>query len=189
MKYYVTFCLQVVLLTSFCNWTTDLAITWDVHSCLFRNKTSNKEEWGDHAHSLSALLVEQRLLYNNLSRHIKERQNGIYCLNFLKQLNDLFGTHAYQTERHVPKILGRNTCTATPLLYIHFRVYVKLSWQQSFSIGYMFMSHFLTLQVPHLYCQFLEGFFRKKRNKLKVLWLNLTELIIFLKYSLNNLQK
>ncbi len=159
MKYYVTFYLQVVLLTSFCNWTTDLAITWDVHSCLFRNKTSNKEEWGDHAHSLSALLLEQRLLYNNLSRHIKERQNGIYFLNVLKQLNDLFGTHAYQTERPVPKILGRNTCTATPLLYIHFRVYVKLSWQQSFSIGYTFMSPFPYTASPSFVLSVFGGLF------------------------------
>ncbi len=29
---------------------------------------------------------------NKMSRHIKERQNSIYCLNFLKKLKDLFGT-------------------------------------------------------------------------------------------------
>ncbi len=29
-----------------------------------------------------------RRLYSALLRHIKERQNGIYCLNFLKQLHN-----------------------------------------------------------------------------------------------------
>ncbi len=32
------------LTTSFRCWNTNWAITWDVHSCLFRVKTSNKEE-------------------------------------------------------------------------------------------------------------------------------------------------
>ncbi len=37
----------------------------------------------DPAHSR-----EQRRLFSDLSCHIKERQKGIYCLNFLKEIDN-----------------------------------------------------------------------------------------------------
>ncbi len=52
----------------------------------------------------SAPPFERRHLYSDLSRHIKERQNSIIVWISWKKLNDLFGTHAYQTERPVPKM-------------------------------------------------------------------------------------
>ncbi len=54
-------------------------------SCLFHAKTSRVNV--DRAHSRFALLFELICLYSNLSRHIEERQNGIYCLNLLKQID------------------------------------------------------------------------------------------------------
>ncbi len=54
----------------------------NVHSCLFCIKTSNKEE------EVVMLSCAPRCrLYGNLSRHIKECQNGIYYLNFLKKID------------------------------------------------------------------------------------------------------
>ncbi len=51
-----------------------------------------------------------RRLYSNLSCHIKDCQNAICSLNFLRGKTKLysFGTHAYQTERPVPKRFGIN---------------------------------------------------------------------------------
>ncbi len=43
----------------------------------------------------TALPFELKRLYSDLSHYIKEHQNAIYCLNFLKKFNDLFGTYAY----------------------------------------------------------------------------------------------
>ncbi len=57
-----------------------------------------------------------RRLYSNLSCHIKDCQNAIYYLKFLKKKIYIlysFGTHAYRTERPVPKRFGTNTCTVT----------------------------------------------------------------------------
>ncbi len=54
----------------------------NVHSCLFCIKTSNKEE------EVVTLSCSPRCrLYGDLSRHIKECQNGIYHLNFLKKID------------------------------------------------------------------------------------------------------
>ncbi len=67
MKSYVTFCLQAVLLGVFPlveTLTERLQESRDVHSCLFHIKMC---------------------LCSNLSCHIKERLNGIYCLNFQKE--------------------------------------------------------------------------------------------------------
>ncbi len=58
---------------------------WDVHSCLFNVKTSRKEE-GMIALTYALCRSLKWCAYSNLSRHIKERQNGIYCLNFLKKI-------------------------------------------------------------------------------------------------------
>ncbi len=41
-----------------------------------------------------AAVWSEVLVYGDMSCHIKECQNGIYYLNFLKKNNDLFGTHA-----------------------------------------------------------------------------------------------
>ncbi len=58
-------------MTSFCDWNMIewLQEAWDVHSCLFHVKTSNNEE------GMIALLF---------ILETEERQNGIYCLKFLK---------------------------------------------------------------------------------------------------------
>ncbi len=61
----------------------------------------------------------QGVLYSDLLCHIKDCQNAIYYLNFLKKYIYIlysFGTHAYRTERPVPKRFGTNTCTVTPLV-------------------------------------------------------------------------
>ncbi len=42
-----------------------------------------------HIHSLSALPFELLCFYSDLSRHITEHQNCIYCLNFLKKMDNL----------------------------------------------------------------------------------------------------
>ncbi len=44
----------------------------------------NRKGW-----SRSMLLFELRRLHSDLSHHIKERQNSIYCLNFLKKKIDI----------------------------------------------------------------------------------------------------
>ncbi len=64
---------------------------------------------------------EAALQGSDLSCHIKDCQNAIYYLNFLgKKINKKilysFGTHAYRTERPLPKRFGMNTCTVTPLI-------------------------------------------------------------------------
>ncbi len=100
---------------------------WDVHSCFFHVKTSSKEEgmialragiWGVYKRSVSP--------HQRASKHI-------YCLNFLKKMDIiwkmrlcflskvmlyLFDTHAYRTERPIPKIFSMNTCTITSLQFI-----------------------------------------------------------------------
>ncbi len=58
--------------TSFCSWNK---IPSDVHSCLFHAITSNIKRWSVH------VTLELRR-YSDLSQHIKEPHNGIYCLNF-----------------------------------------------------------------------------------------------------------
>ncbi len=69
-----------------------------------------------------------RRLYSDLSCHIKDCQNAIYYLNFLKKIYKKilypFGTHASRTERPVPKRFGTNMFTVTPLIYIYIYVCV-----------------------------------------------------------------
>ncbi len=69
-----------------------------------------------------------RRLYSDLSCHIKDCQNAIYYLNFLKKINKKilypFGTHASRTERPIPKRFGTNMFTVTPLIYIYVCVCV-----------------------------------------------------------------
>ncbi len=58
-----------------------------------------------------------RRLYSDLSCHIKDCQNAIYYLNFLKKQKTKlysFGTSAYRTERPIPKRFGTYTCNVTP---------------------------------------------------------------------------
>ncbi len=75
---------------------------WDVHSCLFHVKTSNNEEG-----MITLLFILET----------EERQNGIYCLKFLKKWNDLLGTHAYRTTRPIAHMFS--TSTVTPLYRRH----------------------------------------------------------------------
>ncbi len=52
--------------------------------------------------ALSAAVKTVVLVNADMLRHIKER-NAIYCLNFQKKWNDLFGTHAYPTRKTCPE--------------------------------------------------------------------------------------
>ncbi len=63
------------VLMSFHGWNK---IRSDVHSCLFRAVSKYKKRWSVHK------LLEVRC-YSDPSRHIKELQNSIYCLNFFKK--------------------------------------------------------------------------------------------------------
>ncbi len=110
----------------------------------------------DQAHSRFALLFELICLYSNLSRHIEERQNGIYCLNFLKQIDRIWkiglcflskatiqwsftpafdknNAHAYRTERPVLNIFVVNTCT----LHANILVIKTSAWCVFNSIFYV----------------------------------------------------
>ncbi len=131
MKCYVTFCFKAVLLMSFCGWNTNWVIMRGMrcYSCLFRVKTSSKEEG---MIALRATVRTEAFIQRSVVPH-QRRQNGIYCLNFLKEIDliwkmrlcflskvtiyktgsfqgsstrvvvitmlYLFGTHACQTER------------------------------------------------------------------------------------------
>ncbi len=89
MKCYVTFCLQACFIDLSLRLKHRLSDYMSHEmSCLFHAKTSRVID--DHTHSRFALLFELICLYSNLSRHIEERQNGIYCLNFLKQIDRIW---------------------------------------------------------------------------------------------------
>ncbi len=80
-----------------------------VNACVYTSTFLNRPRSGS-----------PRRLYSDLSCHIKHCQNGTYYLNFLKEEKKKmysFSTHAYRTERPVPKRFGTNTCTVTPLIY------------------------------------------------------------------------
>ncbi len=68
---------------SFHGWGTNWVITWGVRCSVCFTLKLVKKERGDHTCSCSALVLPSELRY--LSRHIKECQNCIYCLNFLKK--------------------------------------------------------------------------------------------------------
>lgn len=98
--HYVTLCLQAVILRSFRCWNTDWPITWDriwisvsctlssyipldVHSCLFCTVTGIKAEEMISSHALCGATSLELRHYSDLSLHIKQHQNGIYCLNIV----------------------------------------------------------------------------------------------------------
>ncbi len=73
-----------------------------------------------------------RRLYSDLSCHIKDCQNAIYYLNFLKNKIKycIRSVHVYRTERPVPKRFGKNMCTLHPY-YIHKEWCIHGSLQNS----------------------------------------------------------
>ncbi len=72
---------------------------WDVHSCLFHVKTSNKEE------EMITLTRTPLCLQNwgiyTATCHTTSK--SVKTAFIVQKCNDLFGTHAYRTKRRVPK--------------------------------------------------------------------------------------
>ncbi len=148
----------------------------DVQSCLLVLKLSvQRREWWFSLVLRSAQVRgasrlrsgSPRCLYSDLSCHIKDYQNGMYYLNFLKRNLYSFGTHVYRTERPVPKRFGMNTCTVTPLFDRNLSFESQVS--NNCKIAFSHLKNTSKLQPIVTFCKGIQEWGDEDCNKQKVL--------------------
>jgi len=72
----------------------------DVHSFLFHAVTGSKAEEIIHSRVLHAAALLELRRYSDLSRHIKDLQNSIYCLDFIIKLTEFENCFILKVTKH-----------------------------------------------------------------------------------------
>ncbi len=149
MKCYVTFYFHAVL-SSFSGWNTErLHEAWDVNSCLFALKlVVQRKEWSRPLctcmQHITAQTREPELIAAarvsacvGFILHVSEASQKRLSKTFiqrsvtphqrLSERLSWWNKYVYRTERPVPKIIGMNTCTDTPLLYTEYSFFYCLN--------------------------------------------------------------